>query len=526
MNLLLYCVALLPIVWLILALTVFRLPGHLACLSSLGLAAILALTLWEMPVIDCGRAALEGFASALWPIILVIVAAIFLYNLTLKTGAMEVIKTLLTGVSRDRRVQVLLIGWCFGGFLEGMAGFGTAVAIPAGILAGMGMNPVLACLACMLSNAFPTAFGSVAIPTITLSNITGLEALPLGFVTVVQMLPFMILVPFLMVVVGGGGFKALKGMVGITLVSGLSFVTPQLIIAYFVGPELAVVIGSVVSLLVVVLMAGARKHQPVPAEYDLGAPASAGGSQRSGSMSPFIAFLPFVLVLVFLLVTSKVVPPVNTFLAQFSSSFQIGPQGTTSFAWVNTPGVLIILAAVIGGLIQGARFGEMLQVFAATLKQLTKTILTIMSVLAMAKIMTYSGMIGDIAALFVTLTGSFYPFVSPIIAAIGAFVTGSGTNTEVLIGPLQVTAAQQLDISQFWLAGANSVGAGIGKILSPQCIATAVAAVGLTGQDSTLLKGIFKWAMLLLVLACLLIGLLAGVMPGWIQSLLPGYTMI
>ena len=132
-----------------------------------------------------------------------------------------------------------------------------------------------------------------------------------------------------------------------------------------------------------------------------------------------------------------------------------------------------------------------------------------MSVLAVAKIMTYSGMISDMADLFVTLTGRFYPFVSPIIAAIGAFVTGSGTNTEVLLGALQTEAAGSIGVSQFWLAAANSTGAGIGKILSPQCM----AAVGLTGQDSTLLKGIFKWALLLLVIACLVVGLLAGVSP-------------
>ena len=155
----------------------------------------------------------------------------------------------------------------------------------------------------------------------------------------------------------------------------------------------------------------------------------------------------------------------------------------------------------------------MWQTFAATLRQLIKTIITIMSVLAVAKIMTYSGMISDMADLFVTLTGRFYPFVSPIIAAIGAFVTGSGTNTEVLLGALQTEAAGSIGVSQFWLAAANSTGAGIGKILSPQCIATAVAAVGLAGQDSTLLKGIFKWALLLLVIACLVVGLLAGISP-------------
>ena len=203
-------ITLLPILWLIIALAVLKIPGHKACVVALVIAAVLALTLWKMPVIDCATSALEGFASALWPIILVIIAAIFTYNLSLRTGAMDVIKRLLSSVSNDKRVIILLIGWCFGGFLEGMAGFGTAVAIPAGMLYGMGMNPVTACMVCCLANAFPTAFGSVGIPTVTLTSVTGLEAVPLSFMTVVQMLPFMILVPFLMVIAGGGGLKALK----------------------------------------------------------------------------------------------------------------------------------------------------------------------------------------------------------------------------------------------------------------------------------------------------------------------------
>ena len=149
----------------------------------------------------------------------------------------------------------------------------------------------------------------------------------------------------------------------------------------------------------------------------------------------------------------------------------------------------------------------------ATVKQMSKTIVTIMSVLAVAKIMTYCGMIDNMAALFVGLTGSFFPFVSPIIGALGAFITGSGTSTEVLLGALQTSAAEQIGVSSFWLAAANSTGAGIGKVISPQCIATAAAAVGLVGQDSKLLGGMIKWVVLELVLASLIIGLLGGILP-------------
>ena len=506
--------AMLPIIWLIVALTGLKMAGHKACLIALVITIVEALFLWQMPAIDCATSAVEGFASVLWPIILVIIAAIFTYNLTLKTGAMDVIKQMLTGVSADKRVLVLLIGWCFGGFMEGMAGFGTAIAIPASMLAGMGMNPITACLVCMLANAFPTAFGSVGIPTVTLSNVTGLDPLLLAFTTVLQMVPFMILVPFLMVIVGGGGLKALKGMVGITLVSGVTFVAPQLAVARFIGPELAVIVGCVVSLGCTILMARARKNAPVPEEYNM--KNGQGQAKAIDGRTALVSWMPFILIFALLLVTSKLVAPVNNALAVFSSSIQISTSanaGATSFSWVNTPGIWIFLAAIIGGLIQKASGKVMWETLVATVKQMSKTIVTIMSVLAVAKIMTYCGMIDNRAALFVGRTGSFLPLVSPTIGARGAFITGSGTSTEVLLGALQTSAAEQIGVSSFWLAAANSTGAGIGKVISPQCIATAAAAVGLVGQDSKLLGGMIKWVVLELVLASLIIGLLGGILP-------------
>ena len=486
--------SLLPIIWLIVALTGLKMAGHKACVGALIITIVESLFLWKMPAVDCGTSALEGFASALWPIILVIIAAIFTYNLSLKTGAMDVIKQMLTGVSADKRVLVLLI--------------------PASMLAGMGMNPITACLVCMLANAFPTAFGSVGIPTVTLANVTGLDAVPLAFTTVVQMTPFMILVPFLMVIVGGGGVKALKGMVGITLVSGVSFVVPQLIVAKFTGPELAVIVGCVVSLGCTILMARARKGKAVPAEYNMSADTA--NAPTIDGHKALVSWLPFILIFVLLLVTSKLVPPVNNALAVFSSSVKISTSanaGNASFSWINTPGIWIFVAAIIGGFVQKATPKLMIDTLVATVKQMSKTIITIMSVLAVAKIMTYCGMINDMAVFFVSITGHFYPFVAPIIAALGAFITGSGTSTEVLLGSLQTAAAEQIGASQFWLAAANSTGAGIGKILSPQCIATAAAAVGLVGQDSKLLGGIIKWAVLELIIACLLVGLLGGIVP-------------
>ena len=287
---------------------------------------------------------------------------------------------------------------------------------------------------------------------------------------------------------------------------------PQLIVAKFTGPELAVIVGCVVSLGCTILMARARKGKEIPAEYNM----SAGNTntQAIDGNKAIVSWLPFILIFVLLLVTSKLVPPINSALAGFSSSIKISTSanaGNASFSWINTPGIWIFVAAIIGGFVQKATPKMMIDTLVATVKQMSKTIITIMSVLAVAKIMTYCGMINDMAVFFVSITGSFYPFVAPIIAALGAFITGSGTSTEVLLGSLQTAAAEQIGASPFWLAAANSTGAGIGKILSPQCIATAAAAVGLVGQDSKLLGGVIKWAVLELVIACLIVGLLGGI---------------
>lgn len=184
-EVIMFLLAILPIICLVIALTGLKMPGHVACPITLAISAILAFLVWHMTPINLVTAALEGVVMALWPISLVIIAAIFTYNLCLHTGAMDVIKRMLTTVSCDKRILVLIIAWGFGGFMEGMAGFGTAVAIPAGILCGLGFEPVFAAVVCLIANATPTAFGSIGIPTITLANITGLDVIKLAFDTTV-----------------------------------------------------------------------------------------------------------------------------------------------------------------------------------------------------------------------------------------------------------------------------------------------------------------------------------------------------
>ncbi len=497
-----FILGLVPIIWLIIALTGLKMPGYKACGIAIVFAAAVALFYKHLPVVSVGTAFLEGVLSALWPIILVILAALFVYALTLETGAMEEIKAMLSSVSKDKRVLGLIIGWGFGCFMEGMAGFGTAVAIPASILVALNFDPIPTVLALLIVNSTPTAFGSVGVPTTSLASATGLAANVLSMNTVRIEVLLMALSPFLFVIVIGGGFKALKGMIPFTLIASASFVIPNFIIGSFIGPELPDIIGSIVSMILMILVALKMKDKEVPAEYLVGGNGEAQKELNLDVNSALRAWSPFILIFVLLLFTSKLFPFINGPLSKIASQINIyvGEGATpTGFTWINTPGVWIILSGIIGGLIQGASIGKILGVLVNTVKKNVKTIVTICSVLATAKIMVHSGMTTDVADVLVAVTGRFYPLFSPMVGVLGAFVTGSGTSTGVLFGPLQSASATQLGLSPEWLCSANSLGAGVGKMISPSNIALATASAGLAGRENEILSGIFKYCILFAV---------------------------
>ena len=250
-----FLIALSPILWLILALSVLKMAAYKACPLALLIALAAGIFVNDMSIPHAVQAPLEGVALACWPILLVIIAAIFTYNLSLQTRAMDIIKKMLTSVSNDRRVLILLIGWGFGGFLEGMAGFGTAIAIPAGMLAGIGINPVLSAMVCLIANSVPTAYGSIGIPLVTLSSVTDNDPVLLATYTALQLAPLTLLCPFLMVIVAGHSLKALKGMLLTCAAAAICFVIPELAVSMFMGPELAVVAGSIGAMAAIVACA-------------------------------------------------------------------------------------------------------------------------------------------------------------------------------------------------------------------------------------------------------------------------------
>lgn len=497
-----FLMAILPIIWLIIALSGLKMPSYKACVITLVITMVLAIGLWNLNVASTLTGALEGILNALWPICLVIVAALFTYNLILRTGAMDSIKKMLAGVSRDKRVLILIIGWGFGSFMEGMAGFGTAVAIPASILAGVGLNPIGAVIACLVGNSMPTAFGSVGIPLVTLSAVTGVEANALAVSTAMIEAIFCFITPFIMVCIIGNGIKALKGVIPVTLVAALSFTVPAIITAMVLGVELPDIVGSICSMICTTIAAKIFNKKPQE-EYCIEVKNQKEDNTLSLGKS-LQAWCPFILIFFMLIFTSTLFVPIHNLISGFKTSVSVyaGEGGNTlTFSWINTPGIIIFIAAIIGGFIQGAKVSLMFNVLLDTLKANWKTIVTICAVMATAKIMSYSGMISDIAIFLVAVTGSAYPLISPLIGAIGAFVTGSGTSTSVLFGGLQVQTAQNLGLSEVWMAAGNTIGAGIGKMICPQSIAIGASAINKSGSESKILRSVFKYFLFYIIFA-------------------------
>ena len=501
-----FLLAMLPIIWLIIALSGLKMAGHVACPIALIITAVEALFLWKQKIIDVLTGGLEGFAMAIWPICLVIVAAVFTYNLVVHTKNMELIKKMLTSVSKDKRILVLIISWGFGGFMEGMAGFGTAVAIPAGILCGLGFDPIFAAMICLVANTTPVAFGSIGIPTVTAANVTGFSPHMTASYVVLQLAIMVILVPFFLVFItgkheGAKGLGDYKEILFITLMSGVSFLIPQYLTAKFIGAELRAVIGSVCSMAVTIILAKVMLKGK-SSKFDVEIEEKE--DERSLTVKDaLVAWSPFILVLVFLLLTSTLVPAIHDPLSAIKSNVPIYTgEGATpyTFTWVATPGVLILIAAFIGGIIQKCPIGEIFGVLGKTIVQMLKTIITIMAVLATAKIMGYSGMTQSIADFIVRVTGSFYPLVAPLIGSIGTFVTGSSTSSSVLFSKLQASTGAELNINQIWLVAANTVGSTAGKIISPQSIAVATAATATVGKESEILTKVIKYFVLFAVI--------------------------
>lgn len=501
-----FLLGIIPLIVLIFMILKMKSAVHHAVLVSLALSVILAMLHWDNSLQFASMSVLYGAVKGLWPIIIVILAAIYSYNLMLKTGGMDVLKDVLAGISDDKRVQVLLISWCFGGFLEAVAGYGTAVAIPIGILIALGFDPFKAAVASLVANTVPTAFGAVGIPVSILAQNTGLDVLILSKTIILQLGLFNILLPFVIVAIAGGGIKAIKGVGFITLMCGVSTLIPQYIVAANLGAELPAFAGSLVSLVVVIFLAKRMKKENDQAKE---------GTKHT-TKELMVAGSIYLFTFIFILACSPLFPAIQSTVGSIATKIPFALSDSRieyqTIAWVSTPGVLIILASFVGGTIQGASVSMLVSTLVQTTVQLKNSIIAIMAIVAMATVMDFSGMIGSIAETLVDFTGSAFIFIAPVIGALGTFVTGSDTNSNVLFGKLQTSAAAKLNVDPFILAAANTAGATGGKMISPQSIAIAVSATKMDGQSSAIMSETLKYCVAYILILGAKIGIMYNLM--------------
>jgi len=540
--------AVLPILWLVFTLGTSRLRAHTAALTTWMLAVLIALTVFSQRPADVAGASLEGALFGLIPILWVILAAIYTYKLTLRTGAMKIIQAQLAGVGTDPRIQVLLLAWGFGGFLEAVSGYGTSVAIPAGILILLGFSPLFAATICLLANTVPTAFGAVGIAITTLARVTELPAPELTWTIALQLAPLIVCMPFVLVLVtartkmGMKGLTGMKGMWGPASVSGIAFVLPHLFAARFLGEMLPTLLGSLAAMGALVLWtrrfpvkgpdekqpatagtgptipegSGTKTETPATSGSKAEMPAMsgtehmAGWATKKGLIGFLMPWLPYLLLILFILTASPLFPSFAVRLGKVATTLHPYPGTGGSplvIRWLSTPGTLIFVAAVIGSLLQGLKPIFLLTTFRDTVVQMWRSMVTVIGIVALAKVMGYSGMVRELAMALAAATGPMFPLISPFIGMLGTFMTGSDTSSNVLFGALQTQVAQNIGVSPVWLASANTAGATAGKMISPQSIAVATAAAGLNGMEGRIFRSTIRYAAVYIVLMGLLIWL-------------------
>ncbi|WP_455511078.1 L-lactate permease [Butyricimonas paravirosa] len=482
-----------PILVLIVLMGVFKVAGDKSSIITLLITAFLAILAFHSPVPDTVNSFLYGMLKALVPILFIILMAIYSYNVLLQTKKIEVLKQQFSSISTDKSVQVLLITWGFGGLLEGMAGFGTAVAIPAAILISLGFRPVFSALVSLIANSVPTAFGAVGVPVIVLAQETGLPVIPLSTAVVLQLSVLMLLVPLVITFLADPRMKALpKNLLLSLLVGGVSLVA-QYLSARYIGAETPAIVGAIASIIVIVVIGklmGKGGEKPTPMMYS--------------GWEVFRAWAVYVLIMVLILFTSPLFPAVREMLSGVCSStmsFMIGGEERKyTIQWLTQGGLLLFIGSFVGGLLQGGRVKDLLVLLWRSVVQLRKTIVTVICLVGFSSIMETSGMINQLAVALSAATGALYPLFAPTIGALGTFLTGSDTSANILFGKLQAGVAGHIGVDPNWLSAANTSGATGGKIISPQSIAIATSACDEQGKEGSILKAALPYALVYVVI--------------------------
>ncbi len=511
-----------PLLALFVLLGGLRIRAWVSGLVSLGVALAVAVLLFEMPVGQALLSATEGASFGFFPILWIVINAIWVYNLTVATGHFDVLRRSFEAVSADQRVQAIIIAFCFGALLEALAGFGTPVAITVVMLMAMGFEPLKAATVALVANTAPVAFGALATPIVTLSTVAsgasdrpGLDVDTLGSMVGRQTPILALIVPLILVFIVDGRRGVREAWLP-ALVCGLAFGIAQFAAANYLSVPLADIVAALVSAAAVVLLLRLRRTESPDAT-------PAAGDNRAEVAR---AYAPYAVIIVLFSLAN--ITAVKEFLAEkpftyafnwpglhvFSSGGDPVSSTMFTFNWLPAAGTLMIIAGLVTAAILKVPPATMARTYARTYVELRSAIVTVMAVLGLAYVMNQSGQTTSLGAWLAGAGGAF-ALLSPILGWIGVAVTGSDTSANALFGALQVQTAAQAGLDPTLMAAANSSGGVLGKMVSPQNLAIAAAAVGLAGREGDIFRKVIGWSLALLAVMCVIVALQSTPVLGW-----------
>lgn len=526
-------IAALPIIFFFVALAVLRMKGQVAATITVAIALAVAILFYKMPLGMGFASAVYGFLYGLWPIAWIIVGAVFLYKITVKTGQFDIIRSSVLSVTEDQRLQMLLVGFSFGAFLEGAAGFGAPVAITAALLVGLGFNPLYAAGLCLIANTAPVAFGAMGIPMIVAGQVTGLDPFKIGQMAGRQLPLLAMFVPFWIVFIMDG-VRGVRETWPAVLVAGSTFAVGVFFTSNFIGPELPDITSALFSLVSLTLFLKVWKPKRIfRFDNEASAPlAKAAPVYSTGQIikawSPFLVLTA--IVTVWSLAPFKALFAKTGALASTVLYFpvdglhqlvlRVAPIVATPKPYdavykldlVAATGTAILLTALVTVVFLRMKPAAAVATFGETIMELRRPIYSIGMVLSFAFIANYSGLSSTLALLLAG-TGQAFPFFSPVLGWLGVFLTGSDTSSNALFCALQATTAQQLGLSDILMVTANTTGGVTGKMISPQSIAVACAAVGLVGREADLFRFTLKHSLFFVAIIGVITAVQAYILP-------------
>ncbi|MGB8841752.1 MAG: L-lactate permease [Aliidongia sp.] len=522
-----FLVAVLPIVAVLLILGVLRRPAWQAALAGLVTALIVSIAVWQMPVELAFDSALNGAVFALWPVMWIVINALLLYNIAVESGRFDAFRNwIVAHMPNDRRIVLVVIGFCFGALLEGVSGFGTPVAITSSLLILVGFPPIEAVVFVLIFNTAPVAFGALGTPVTVLGTVTGLPASALAAMIGRQLPVMAIILPFY-VMAFYGGLRSLRALWPVLLVAGGSFAISQFLASNYIDYKLTDVLSSLGSLVVTLLFLQVWRPAPDP-EFMI----KESTLQRVAGTTVVPAWqgwLPWIIVSIIVIgwttfniaaIGQNNIPWPGLDKAISITLYGDKPYGAVWNFQPLTSGTAILLSAIVTALIFGLGIGAFFRCVALTVKQLWIPVITVMLIVALAYLMNYSGLAYTLGK-GVASTGGLFVLLSPFLGWIAVMLSGSDTSGNALFGNLQVVAARQLNFNPVLFAASNSSGGVMGKMISPQNISTGLAVTGMVGQEGTVFARTFIHSIILTLLLGGLVALQQFVVP-WMIPVVAG----